>query len=239
MSNKKIIEKVFENKFNREEIKEEILLKNSKKIFLKYFKYAFLPLCLILVLILAFALNSDVTVLSDKNIDTTYNNNSYTSSTDLHQDNIIINEILHMNDNHKYRLDIIKDTNFVFIPYVEELSNINTPKDFDNTQYYRILSKSIEDDNSDYTKLIQYEFVYFNTSNERQIVIAFSSSNKPIRDYHFSNGEASIINGISLVIYKYENTYMTEFNYHNINFDIETNNITKDEFLTLLRSIIN
>ena len=59
-----------------------------------------------------------------------------------------------------------------------------------------------------------------------------------MRDYYFKDGKASKINGLELIVYQYENLYMTNFKYKNLNIDIETSNITEEELLALLQSII-
>ena len=71
-------------------------------------------------------------------------------------------------------------------------------------------------------------------------MIAFSDKYEPLRDYFFDDKGSKIskINDIELKIYKYENSYMTSFTYNNINFDIETNDISEQEFINLILSII-
>ena len=59
-----------------------------------------------------------------------------------------------------------------------------------------------------------------------------------MRDYFFEKGKTSRINGFNLIIYQYEKSYITRFTYDDLNIDIETNNITQDELIALLESII-
>lgn len=51
--------------------------------------------------------------------------------------------------------------------------------------------------------------------------------------------ERSVINGTSLTIYGYGNCYMVQFLHKNVNYDIETNNITLDELQDLLLGIMD
>ena len=45
-------------------------------------------------------------------------------------------------------------------------------------------------------------------------------------------------NKSELFIFKYENIYFTEFIYNGVNFDIELQNVDKEELVVLLKSII-
>lgn len=120
----------------------------------------------------------------------------------------------------------------------EILSNIKIPTDLDGRIYNEIYVKN--DKTNKYDKLYNYEFSYFSKKNEkRTITIAFSDTNKPLRDYYLDEeGKISKINDIELKIYQYEDSYMVIFEFKNYKFDIETNSITKDELLNLLESIL-
>ena len=73
----------------------------------------------------------------------------------------------------------------------------------------------------------------------RNITIAFSEIDKPLRDYYIDNQELkSKIGDVELEISQYKNMYIVTFSYNNLNFDIETNGITEDELVELLVSII-
>ena len=68
-----------------------------------------------------------------------------------------------------------------------------------------------------------------------------AKNNPPFRDYLFSedNLKESTINNVLLIITQYEDIYFTVFKINDIYFDIETNGITQNELVDLLRSIIN
>ena len=90
-----------------------------------------------------------------------------------------------------------------------------------------------------YDKLVQYQFHYFNEDNTRNITVAFSDTNKPVRDYRLpDSGKISTIHGVTLKLYQYKDIYMTEFQYKGYNFDIETSGITEKEFIKFLESLI-
>lgn len=84
-----------------------------------------------------------------------------------------------------------------------------------------------------------YNIVYINREDNKEININFSRKNKPFRDYHFDDvAFYSIINDTKIKIFKYEDIYFTEFIYNGVNFDIELQNVDKEELVVLLKSII-
>lgn len=91
---------------------------------------------------------------------------------------------------------------------------------------------------NDYTNLNSYILNYYNDT--RNIKVAFSDKNRPIRDYYFSkeNAAISIIKDKKLKIYFYKDIFFVEFHYNNYYFDIETNNILQDELIVFISSII-
>lgn len=91
------------------------------------------------------------------------------------------------------------------------------------------------------TEYIPHDYVFeYQTEKNGEVKIAICSDEKPLRDYFivYDNPKQSEINGISAVIYGYQCTYITEFSYKNINYEIETKNITLEELENLLVDII-
>lgn len=130
--------------------------------------------------------------------------------------------------------------NDLFIPWPEMLIGITIPKDLDKFGATAIYTRS--DKTNEYDILNNYVYNYSNKFEEdyKNIRISFSDTNKPIRDYVFSeeNSKKTIINNVSITIFKYNTIYFTEFSYKNYNFDIEANNISEQELSNLLVSII-
>lgn len=71
--------------------------------------------------------------------------------------------------------------------------------------------------------------------------IALCSYEEPLRDCFVlcENPEISVINGVTLIIYEYANTYMTQFTYENVSFDIEADRISLRELENLLTGVID
>jgi len=233
MSNNKNLKKMFEKEFDVEIMKQQILNEERKRNmnFKNVFKWSVAPICLVAIIsgILIFNNNKELKPnIYKPNIETK-------DSVDMY-----INDISKTTQG-AARLDAdIKVINNLSIPYFEEIGNIVVPTDFDNNHdAYAIYVKSDKDSN-EYDTLQSYVFNYSNTKNDRNIRVAFSKENKPIRDYHFSEEGSKIskINNIELKVFKYNGLYFTEFNYKDINFDVETHDITEQELTDLLLSII-
>ncbi len=52
------------------------------------------------------------------------------------------------------------------------------------------------------------------------------------------NPKQSEINDVSVVIYGYQDSFMVQFSHENVNYDIETSNITLEELEDLLIGIM-
>lgn len=136
------------------------------------------------------------------------------------------------------KLDVdakIVESNEINTPF----NNLVVPNDLIDVNYYIMYVRSNKD-SKEYNVVNNIEVVYSSNSN-RMINISYSKDYKPLRDYYFNEDSSKIsnINNIELKIYKYENTYFTEFTFNNYNYDIETNNISENELKDLLLSIIN
>lgn len=224
MSNKQIMESVFDNEFNANEIRNQILLKSeskNKKKMVKSLKYA-IPIFVIVSV-------SSFMFLNNKQASSTF-------SDDV--SNIIVNQVDSF-DLTKVNADIkLTEINSVYLPWFNMFNDINIPNDLDKFYGYGVYTKN--DYNKDYNILDSYVYEYFNLSNDRKIKIAFSNRNKPIRDYFFDSDDfkVSYINDNELIIYQSENIYFVEFKYNEYYFNIETQEIIIDELITLLTTII-
>lgn len=249
MSKDKNLKRMFDEKFDINKMHDEILdkVKEREKYNInKNLKYC-IPIFLVALIFGLISIGKNdtkkfITNESKNDFDTIYINN--------------INDIGTL----KYDADI-KTINYIDTLQFGTLENLDIPKDINNSTYSAVYVKSVNnrdeftenndsntydkphnncsDSSNNYDKLNNYTFNYQNSSNDRNILISFSNTNKPLRDYHFEKiGKQSKINNIDLTIYKYENLYMTEFIYQNVNYDIETRNISEEELINLLKSII-
>lgn len=224
MSNKQIIKEVFDNEFNVNKIRNQILLKNerkNKKNMIKFLKYT-IPVFVIAIVVGIVLLNNNQNdyILSDNN------------------SNIIVNKIDDINLT-KLDADIKpEEINGVNLPWNDMFNDINVPKDLDKFYGYGVYTKN--DSTGEYDIFNSYVYEYFNLEENRKVKIAFSDTIQPIRDYFFDTDDIkeSNINDNKLVIYQSEDTYFTEFKYNGYYFDVEARRITIDELISLLKSII-
>ncbi len=113
------------------------------------------------------------------------------------------------------------------------------PDKFISTNFYSSSIKGYKDSNlSNEYKIHDYVFEY-KTENGGEIFIAICKDEKPLRDYYFEfKGKKSKIGNTELEISQYNNKYMATFEFNNVNYDIETTDITENELLELLQSIL-
>ena len=241
MSKNKNIKKMFEKEFNAQSMKKTILNKEENKMYFRtIFKWSLVPICLMVVI-------SGILLLNFKD---NYNNNISTEKKyQLYtgkENNTILN-INNVTDIRSTRLDVdIKTVSGVNIPYpfkVNEDVNQNEeffiiPSDLTQTKNYIVYTK--KDKNSKEYNTVANYIMLITDGKERNIEVKYSKEQKPLRDYYFNEKDSKIttINGIDLKIYKYGKSFYTTFSYNGYNFDIETSNITEQEFSNYLVSIL-
>jgi len=236
MTNKEKIRKSIDNDFNKDLNYNEItkkIQKGTNTIMKKnILKWSLAPICLIVVI-------SGILFVNIKDNNVLSPNTSYVDKEGT--------PTLYINNLDKVgmtRTDAdVKEIAFngVNIPWLEILKDgITIPEDLDKFNGYSIYTR--KDRTGEYDILNCYIYNYSNNKDDdyKNIRIAFSDTNKPIRDYLFSdeNSKETIINDVKLKIFKYNTIYFTEFNYKGYNFDIETDNITEQQLSELLSSII-
>ena len=229
MSNKQIIKKVFDEEFDSNKMRQQILLsyeKKGKNNMFKILKYA-IPVCVITMICGVLVLGNHSSLMKPSLKEKNYDND------------IIVNKVGNLG---VARLDADMKTipsNGIGILWPNILKDgITIPKDLDKDAAYAVFTR--EDKTGEYDILNCYVYEYYKEDSTRSVRMSFSDNNKPIRDYYFSEegSKKSSINHHELTIYQYEEVYFTEFKYEGYHFDIETSNITFEEFISLLISII-
>lgn len=123
------------------------------------------------------------------------------------------------------------------------MKNIKLPEGYKLENSYNIYVRTNRNI-AKYDKLHDYVFYYRKNIDDEignDIRVAFSRLEEPIRDYGISeNDKKSTIAGVEMSIYhsKEYKMYMVGFKYNDIYFDIETNDITENELVELLESIV-
>ncbi len=227
MFKKQIKEEVFD--FDKERMKKQILAeyeRNNKKMN-KYVKWSLIPICLVVIV--------GIIILYKNNSNISLNNPTYVDK----ENNLNFNKI---SEPHLLDVDVKTEFSDLAILWPDILidgNGLKLPEDLDKTKAYVLFTK--EEKSGEYTHLNSYVYNYYNEGKDRNIRMAFSKTEKPIRDYYFNEKDAkkSNINDYELLIYNYQKIYFAEFEIKGYNFDIETENITQEEFISLLKSIIN
>lgn len=114
------------------------------------------------------------------------------------------------------------------------------PDSLERCDFYSVSSRGYSESGSPgvYT-LHDYVFNYQN-QNGGSAKIAICSFASPLRDYLIfcDSPEKSVINGVSMEIYGYQDTFMVQFSCNGIYYDIETSNMNQDGLVELLTCII-
>lgn len=114
------------------------------------------------------------------------------------------------------------------------------PDNLEQCDFYSVSSREYSESGSlgEYT-LHDYVFTY-QAQNGGSAKIAICSFAAPLRDclIFCDNPEKSEINGISMEIYDYQNTFLVQFFCNGIYYDIEMRNMTQDGLVELLTCII-
>lgn len=230
MSNKDIFKELYSKKLNKEKNYNKVLANLEEKNRIKYLKLSFVSICLVALICGVAIFNSNVLLSQDKKTNNIYvdkKNNIALNINDLSSE-VSITKIDANVESVKDRINLAH----------YDLLDLSIPKDINEKDVYGIYPNN--GNNTESNRAYNYNLVYKNVKSNRNINIGFSKENKPIRDYHFDDNGSKIsrINDTELKIYRYEELYMTEFNYKGINYDIETSNISQEELILLLQSII-
>ena len=230
MNNKNRLKNVIDEYFDKERNYNEIQnrLNNSNN----YMKYVLSMSCLIIVVIMVLLSRNNVQLKKEVNIDS----NNEIKINDYNVTNSSVSNYVNTNNSSYDDADSYSNVN---IPYFEVLNNLNIPNDFDIKYEGKARVKILDKKDKDYGKINNYEFLFRNSKNSRNIVIGISDENEPISSININdNSSKSIINNVELIIYKYNIKYIVKFSYKDYNFIIETTDIDENELINLLKSII-
>lgn len=209
--NKKIIKKVFNENINKDKIYESVMNRVNKKRF-DYLKLSIIPVCIV-VLICFIGFRSDNQQLIKSNSDIIYINNIDSINDSLYD--IAWNGV-----------SITKEQLSLKFNWINKLDN--------NNLYYSNYI-DLSDNNID-TYLMLFSYSDINL----EIFISEVGEKKPrcVSFLDEKNIKESIISGVTTKIYKAGNTYIAFFNIDGFNYDIEINNISEEDFIKLIKLIL-
>ena len=213
---------VFDSRFNKDDmykqISNELKKQKGKQVIMKY---SFASILFIFVVSGFFI---------SKNI---FDQKEVPSAFDEIKDEIYINEV----DNTMYdsvsNLDVhvldSKYSNFDVVPI-----SVQVPDDLKLDTIHLVYIKN--DQTNEYD--ILHDVIQCYRGNERGVNVSYSSIGEVLRDVDIPNGSVSIISGIEVMISKNDETFISQFKYHDIYYDIESYCLTIDEVINMIKSII-
>ena len=126
----------------------------------------------------------------------------------------------------------------VGVTYEEFIAKI--PNNFECCNFCSLSIPGYKDaDLRDEYRLHDYVFEYRSKSGG-ELTIAICPYEEPLRDCFIEcdDPQQSEINGVPVVVYGYQGSFVVQFSYENINYDIETSNISLEELENLLTAIV-
>lgn len=222
--NKRNIQRVFDYQFNQDKMHQNIIdqikIRQKKK---RMIKYSFIPALFILVVSSFFI---------TKNL--FQNQNDYDVIEDK-QDTITINEI----DRGDSILDDVSNLDVQIIDSNHSTFDImpigaQVPSDLTLDTIALVYIKNQENGKYD----ILHDTVESFQGNDRGVNVSYSSLDEPMRDVDIPKGTSSNINGIEVMISRDDETFIVQFQYQNFYYDVESYNLTLDEVLVIVKSII-
>ena len=235
MTNKERLKKAIVEDFNKpnnyDKIMNKIEMEGKMRKGNNLLKWVLIPICLILVISGIILLNNKKENTLEKKPYITYES----KNASLNINNLDKTDITSLDTD-------IKTVSGVNIPYPFKVNEDNEgfiiPKDLTQIKNYIVYTKK-DQDSKKYDEIANY-IMLITDGSDRGIEVKYSKDQKPIRDYYFSeeNSKITTINGTDLKVYKYGKSFYTIFSYNGYNFDIETSNISEDEFTDYLVSIL-
>lgn len=213
---------VFDCQFNKDDMYQKIrnkLKKEKRK--QTVMKYSFASIILIFV-VSGFFISKNV-----------FDNKKELDALDEVKDEIYINEIDSIMEDSVSNLDVhVLDTSqstYAMMPL-----SVQIPNDLKLDTIYIVYVKDEQTGEYD----IVHDIIDSYTGNDRMVNVAYSFVGEVLRDMDISKGNSSIIEGIEVIISKNDQTLIGQFKYQDIYYDIESFGLTIDEFLDIIKSII-
>ena len=212
---------VFDSRFNKDDMYQNILnklkMKKRKQIVIKY---SFASILLILIVSGLFLSKN---MFCDKEGD----------KQDVVKDKIYINEI----DNTMYddvsNLDVLV-LDVSHSTYAMKPLSIQISSDLKLDTIYIVYVRNEQTGKYD----IVHDIIDSYIGDDKMVNVAYSSVGEVLRDMDIPKGNLSIIEGIEVMISKDEQRLIGQFKYQSVYYDIESFGLTIDEFLNIIKSII-
>lgn len=228
MSNKKEFKKMYEEKFNEEKNKEEILerVNNSNIKFQTYLKWSVVPLCLVLVICFVVSRSSN----NSNKFDSKESKNVINFNEVDYGDRYSTNDI-----DGRYEERTIEELSkeFTFLKNIE----------YNETSLIERFEKS-DKTLTGYNKTIGYE-AFYNLGDDKYIEVFFSKTlkgNPKCIAIPSDSFKDSKIGGVEMKVLSYNNDfskgYEAIFKLDDLYFDIEFKNVSEKEFISFIEALV-
>lgn len=226
---KKVLKDIIDEKINKNDIYNYVVNKKRKNIYATL-KYA--SLVLICIGIILFG----------------YRSKAFKNDNNSNVDEIHINEISKITSNDTDVHLIKLESNYIeyvlfskTFPFYKRSTEAFDKKNNKLKNYtWDISCLGTFDEETKSTIVYNYLYTYKKNDGNGKIIVAFNNTRKPVRDYYFesSTSNYSKIKNKDILIYQYENTYYTEFKDNGIYYDIESHNVSLEDFKYILEIVI-
>lgn len=228
---KKVLKDIFDEKINKEDVYRYVTNK-KKNNYYGVFKYAVLIIICIGIVLFKFKTN----VFKENN---TYDDNIYINEVKTFGNNDIDVTIMNINESTNIYFSDDLEEAYPFLKRSKSLyeNDDEILKNYETDIYFAITEN---DDENPFSKIHNLIYAYKNKDEKGKITVSFDKDKKPLRDYFFEtkSSKQSSIKNKKVTIYKYENTYFTEFHDNGIYYDIESTNVSFEDFKYILDIVI-
>ncbi len=228
---KKVLKDIFDEKINKEDVYRYVTNK-KKNNYYGVLKYSVLIIICIGIVLFKFKTN----VFKENN---TYDDNIYINEVKTFGNNDIDVTIMNINESTNIYFSDDLEEAYPFLKRSKSLyeNDDEILKNYETDIYFAITEN---DDENPFSKIHNLIYAYKNKDEKGKITVSFDKDKKPLRDYFFEtkSSKQSSIKNKKVTIYKYENTYFTEFHDNGIYYDIESTNVSFEDFKYILDIVI-
>ena len=203
---------------------------SEKESYIKIWRYSLMSICLLLVITVGLNINNS----NKKILDSIIINERKGVINNYKVDGIVqdIYDTDNINQSSNYNADSSISTKDMQL----DISNWIIPSNFSLNKKQKVYVKNRSDE---YDNSYKYYLIYINDKDNSKIIISYT--NKFLKDFSLKDNDilsVSVINGYNVEIVKEGNIYLAIFEYNNLNFNIESENVLEKEFIDLLKSIL-
>lgn len=229
---KKVLKEIIDEKINKNDIYNFVINKRKKNTY-RVLKYA--SLILICALGILFGYKSQE-FKNKKDSIINYSNEIYINRVNIFTSKDMNTKLISM-ENSYIDYDLFSKT-FPF--YKRSNEAFATDNKILKNYTWDIWCRGSVNEKTEEVIIKNFLYTYKKTDDSGKIVVAFSNTGKPLRDYYFESNTStySKIKNKAILIYQYEDTYFTEFKDDNIYYDIESHNVSFEDFKYILEIIL-